>query len=59
MIDGSGGRHRFLVDGSLQIIGLRSNDAGVYHCAADNGVGPPVEREFTLEVTGTNISGEL
>lgn len=52
LIDGSGGRHKFLVDGSLQIIGLHSSDAGVYHCAANNGVGHPVQKEFTLEVTG-------
>lgn len=56
LIDGSGGRHKFLTDGSLQIIGLHGSDAGVYYCAANNGVGPSVEKEFTLEVTGISIT---
>lgn len=58
LIDGSGGRHRFLSDGSLQIIGLYRSDAGVYYCTADNGVGHPVQRDFTLDVTGISLFKE-
>ncbi|XP_059480274.1 papilin isoform X2 [Neocloeon triangulifer] len=50
-IDGSHGRHRLLPDGSLQLIGVIREDAGVYTCSADNGVGSPAVREVRLEVT--------
>lgn len=50
-IDGAGGRHRILTDGSLQIIGLVRTDSGIYLCVADNGVGPSITKEFRLDVT--------
>lgn len=51
-IDGAGGRHKILTDGSLQIIGLVRTDSGIYLCIADNGVGPSITKEFRLDVTG-------
>lgn len=50
-IDGIGGRHKILTDGSLQIIGLVRTDSGIYLCIADNGVAPAVTKEFRLDVT--------
>ncbi|XP_023705293.1 papilin isoform X5 [Cryptotermes secundus] len=50
LIDGSG-RHKLLLDGSLQIISLYRKDAGVYICTADNGIAQPIQREFQLDVT--------
>ncbi|XP_046998769.1 papilin isoform X1 [Schistocerca americana] len=50
-IDGSSGRYRLLLDGSLQIIGLYRSDAGVYICTADNGIGQPAQKETHLKVT--------
>lgn len=47
-----GGRYKFLVDGSMQIIGLIKTDAGIYICRADNGIGRPVEKEFIVRVRG-------
>lgn len=48
----TGGKYKFLLDGSLQIIGLVRSDAGIYVCSAENGVGTPVEKSFNLKVLG-------
>ncbi|XP_059485336.1 papilin-like isoform X2 [Neocloeon triangulifer] len=44
-INGSLGRHRLLPDGSLQIIGVTSDDAGNYTCSAKNGVSTRIQLE--------------
>ncbi|XP_071454258.1 papilin isoform X2 [Hetaerina americana] len=51
IIDGTDARYRQLGDGSLQIIGLTKNDAGIYTCLASNGVGNPVKQDYRLVVT--------
>ncbi|KAK5647606.1 hypothetical protein RI129_002498 [Pyrocoelia pectoralis] len=51
LIDGTQPRYRILLDGTLQIITLHKTDAGIYLCAADNGIGRPIEKEINLEVT--------
>ncbi|XP_068083649.1 papilin [Anabrus simplex] len=50
-IDGTGGRHRLLTNGSLQVIGLYRQDAGTYTCTAENGIGYPAHKDFHLTVT--------
>jgi hypothetical protein len=57
-IDGSG-RHKLLLDGSLQIIGLYRKDSGIYICTADNGIAQPIQREFQLDVTGKHIEPQI
>jgi len=49
-IDYRRGHFRLLPGGSLQIIGVRSDDAGSYSCFADNGHGPPTEQVLHLQV---------
>ncbi|XP_031341557.1 papilin isoform X1 [Photinus pyralis] len=51
IIDGTQPRYRILLDGTLQIITLHKTDAGIYLCAADNGIGRPIEKEINLQVT--------
>jgi hypothetical protein len=57
-IDGSG-RHKLLLDGSLQIFDLYRKDSGVYICMADNGIAQPIQREFQLDVTGKHIGPQI
>lgn len=53
--DGASPRFRLLLDGSLQIINIYQTDSGIYLCVADNGIGRPVQREISLNVTGKDI----
>lgn len=57
-INGSG-RHKLLLDGSLQIISLYRKDSGVYICTADNGIAQPIQREFQLDVTGKHVELQI
>ncbi len=41
-----------LRSGMLKIRDVTVEDAGVYKCIADNGVGSPVMKQVTLEVIG-------
>ncbi|KAK4885313.1 hypothetical protein RN001_001584 [Aquatica leii] len=63
IIDGTQPRYRLLLDGSLQIITLHKTDSGIYLCAAENGIGRPLEKQIYLEVTdsvphATSIVGD-
>ncbi|XP_046402802.1 LOW QUALITY PROTEIN: papilin [Ischnura elegans] len=55
IIDGSDAKYRQLADGSLQVVALTRNDAGVYTCLASNGVGNPVKQDYRLVVTEPKI----
>ncbi|XP_046408393.1 papilin-like [Ischnura elegans] len=51
IIDGSDAKYCQLADGSLQVVALTRNDAGVYTCLASNGVGNPIKQDYRLVVT--------
>jgi hypothetical protein len=49
-IDTTRGKFRIIGSGTLQIVGVRSDDEGRYSCFADNGHGPPIEEVVILQV---------
>ncbi|XP_046737173.1 papilin [Diprion similis] len=51
LIDNTMGRHSVKDDGSLQIVGLYSADAGIYTCTAKNRLAAPVRIQYELEIT--------
>ncbi|XP_046586729.1 papilin isoform X8 [Neodiprion lecontei] len=51
LIDNSMGRHSINDDGSLQIVGLYSADAGIYTCTAHNRLAAPVRIQYELDIT--------
>ncbi|XP_030369297.1 papilin isoform X5 [Scaptodrosophila lebanonensis] len=51
VIDTNQGRYVLISNGDLTIVQVRQTDDGTYVCVASNGLGEPVRREVTLQVT--------